>query len=176
MGPEHIPRPAKVQTDPKTKTLSWFPVGMDEETIPTIVLGLGFAALAISATKSTYIQGDMAGISRQGYDITQKEPAFIIPLSKQKGGIPPPPQAATRPLLSKAGTQMPYGTVPANIGTPSLISPPVKPEIGGPGADALSGGPGKAGPTAVSLGPTSLKNPNTPPDVKTMLTNAPPDF
>jgi hypothetical protein len=152
---------------------------MDEETIPIIVLGLGFAALVVSATKSPYIQGSVAGIPRQGYDITQKEPAFIIPLSKQKGGIPPPPQAATRPLLSKAGTQMPYGTVPANIGTPSLISPPVKPDIGGPGADALSGGPGKAGqggPTAVMLGPSSLKNPNTPPDVKTMLANAPPDF
>jgi hypothetical protein len=152
---------------------------MDEEIIPIIVLGLGFAALVVCATKSNYIQGSVAGISGPGYDITQKEPVIIIPLSKQKGGIPPPPQTATRQLLSKAGTQMPYGVVPANIGTPSLISPPVKPDIGGPGADALSGGPGKAGqagPTAVSLGPTSLKNPNTPPDVKTMLANAPPDF
>ena len=151
---------------------------MDEEIIPIIVLGLAFAALAVKATR-TYIQGSVAGISGPGYDITQKEPAFIIPLSKQKGGIPPPPQAATRQLLSKAGTQMPYGVVPANIGTPSLISPPVKPDIGGPGADALSGGPGRAsgsGPTVASLGPTALTNPNTPPDVKTMLANAPPDF
>jgi len=171
MGPEHITRLAKVQTDPKTKTLSWFSVGMDEEIIPIIVLGLGFAALVISATKtSTYIQGSVAGISGPGYDITQKEPILIIPKSKQKGGLPPPPQTGTP---SKVGTQMPYGVVPADIATASLISPPVKPSIGGPGADALSGGPGKA---AASLGPTSLKNPNTPPDVKTMLANAPPDF
>lgn len=140
---------------------------MDEEIIPIIVLGLLFAALAIKAT-STYIQGSVAGISGPGYDITQAEPPIVIPLSKQKGGLPPPPQKATRELLSKAGTQMPYGVVPADIATPSLISPPEK-----PGADALSGGPG---PTAASLGPTSLKNPNTPPDVKTMLANAPPDF
>jgi hypothetical protein len=149
---------------------------MDEEIIPIVVLGLAFAALAVSATTSTYIQGSVAGISGPGYDITQAEPAFIIPKSKQKGGLPPPPQLATRQLLSKTGTQMPYGVVPADIGTPSLISPPVKPDVGGPGADALSGGPGRAGPTAASLGPTSLKNPNTPPDVKTMLANAPPDF
>ena len=148
---------------------------MDEEIIPIIVLGLVFAALAVKAT-STYIQGSVAGISGPGYDITQKEPVLIIPKSKQKGGIPPPPQTATRQLLSKAGTQMPYGVVPADIATPSLISPPVKPDMGGPGADALSGGPGRAGPTAASLGPTSLSNPNTPPDVKTMLANAPPDF
>jgi hypothetical protein len=143
---------------------------MDEEIIPIIVLGLVFAALAVKAT-STYIQGDMAGLSGAGYDITQKEPTIIIPLSKQKGGLPPPPQTATPQLLSKAGTQMPYGVVPADVVTHSLISPPVKPDIGGPGADALSGGP-----TAASLGPTSLSNPNTPPDVKTMLANAPPDF
>jgi hypothetical protein len=146
---------------------------MDEEIIPIVVLGLGFAALAISATTSTYIQGSVAGISGPGYDITRAEPAFIIPKSKQKGGLPPPPQLATRQLLSKSGTQMPYGVVPADIGTPSLISPPVKPDVGGPGADALSGGPGRA---AASLGPTGLSNPNTPPDVKTMLANAPPDF
>jgi hypothetical protein len=147
---------------------------MDEEIIPIIVLGLAFAAIAVSMTKtSTYIQGSVAGISGPGYDITQAEPPIVIPLSKQKGGIPPPPQKATRELLSKAGTQMPYGVVPADIATPSLISPPVRPKVGGPGADALSGGPG---PTAASLGPTSLTNPNTPPDVKTMLANAPPDF
>jgi len=138
---------------------------MDEEIIPIIVLGLAFAAIAVSMTKtSTYIQGSVAGISGPGYDITQAEPPIVIPLSKQKGGIPPPPQKATRELLSKAGTQMPYGVVPADIATPSLISPPVRPKVGGPG------------PTAASLGPTSLTNPNTPPDVKTMLANAPPDF
>ena len=145
---------------------------MDGEIIPIIVLGLAFAAVVIKTT-STYIQGSVAGISGPGYDITQAEPPIVIPLSKQKGGLPPPPQKATRELLSKAGTQMPYGVVPADIATHSLISPPEKPGAGGPGADALSGGPG---PTAASLGPTSLKNPNTPPDVKTMLANAPPDF
>jgi len=140
---------------------------MDEETVPIIVLGLGFAALAIGATKrSTYIQGSVAGISAPGYDITQKEPAFIMPKSKQKGGLPPPPQTATPKLLSKESTRMPYGAVPANIGTASLISPPVKPEVGVDGPPRV---------TAKVLGPTSLKNPNTPPDVKTMLANAP-DF
>ena len=148
---------------------------MDEEIVPIIVFGLLFAALAIKAT-STYIQGSVAGISGPGYDITQAEPAFIIPKSKQKGGLPPPPPITTPKLLSKAGTQMPYGVVPADIGTPSLISPPAKAGKGGPGADALSGGAGQAQLTAASLGPTSLTNPNTPPDVKTMLANAPPDF
>ena len=145
---------------------------MDEEIIPIIVLGLAFAAIAIKATtKSTYIQGSVAGISGPGYDITQEEPAFVIPLSKQKGGLPPPPQIATPKLLSKAGTQMPYGVVPADIGTQSLISPPIKPDIGGPDADGRT-----KEPTIKDLGPTSLSNPNTPPDVKTMLANAPPDF
>jgi len=142
---------------------------MDEEIIPIIVLGLAFAAIAIKATtKSTYIQGDMAGIRGPGYDITQEEPPIVIPLSKQKGGLPPPPQTATPQLLSKAGTQMPYGVVPADIATHSLISPPVKPDVGGPGVDRP--------PTVKDLGPTALTNPNTPPDVKTMLRNAPPDF
>jgi hypothetical protein len=148
---------------------------MDSDIVPIIVIGLAVAAIAIKST-SGYIQGQVAGISGPGYDITQKEPPIIIPLSKQKGGIPPPPQTATPKLLSKDGTQMPYGVVPADIATPSLISPPVKPDVGGITPDRLSGGPGGVAAATKVLGPTSLDNPNTPPDVRNMLENAPLGF
>ena len=144
---------------------------MDEEFIPIVVIGLTLAAVLIKTT-SGYIQGEMAGISGPGYDITRPEPPLVIPLSKQKGGLPPPPVTATKQNLSQAGTQMPYGVVPADVQTHSLIDQPVKISTGGP-----MPGPNMSDTAAIkTLGPTSLDNPNTPPDVKTMLANVPPDF
>lgn len=141
---------------------------MEEELIPIIVIGLAIAAMAIKTT-SGYIQGEMAGISDKGYDITQKEPILIIPKSKNLA----PPVTATRKNISKEVVQLPYGVVPAEVITNSLIEDPAKVTQGG-----LGGGQGMYGPvvTVKSLGPTSLTNPNTPPDVKNMLANAPPDF
>ena len=146
---------------------------MDEEIIPIIFFGIAFALLFIKST-SGYIQGQVAGISIPGYDITQPEPILVIPKSKQKGGMPPPPVPATKQNLSKAGTQMPYGVVPADVQANSLIDQPARIDLSS-GSDAGRGfAPGVTG--AKDLGPTSLDNPNTPPDVKTMLANAPPDF
>lgn len=148
---------------------------MDEEIIPIIFFGLAFALLLIKST-SSYIQGQVAGISGPGYDITQSEPKLIIPKSKQLL----PPRSGTP--MSKVGTQMPYGVVPADATTNSLIDQPAKLNFGGDSPAVLSGGQGRGsgfGPgvgTSKDLGPTSLTNPNTPPDVKTMLANAPPDF
>lgn len=142
---------------------------MDEDLVPIIVIGLAIAAVLIKTT-SGYTQGEIAGIPGRGYDITQQEPPLVIPLSTQKGGIPSPPVKATRDNLSKPGTQMPYGVVPADIRTDSLIDQPAKLSTGQD--PALP----KREPTASDLGPTALTNPNTPPDVKIMLANAPPGF
>jgi hypothetical protein len=150
---------------------------MDEELIPIAVIGLALAAVLIKAT-SGYTQGQMAGLSAPGYDITQKESPIVIPLSKTKGGLPPPPVPATKQNLSTAGTQMPYGVVPADVRTDSLIDHPARVDSGGSAPGSLSGPGGQSAvtPSIKDLGPTSLSNPNTPPDVKTMLANAPPDF
>jgi hypothetical protein len=101
--------------------------------------------------------------------LNPSDPVIVYPESSKKSG----PVKATKKLLAKTSTAMPFGPVPSNVVTPSLIDKPVKP------TDDLSpAAMAKISPAAAQkkLGPTSLGNKNTPPDVKVMLENAPEGF
>jgi hypothetical protein len=106
-------------------------------------------------------------LSLRSYDPT--EPVIVYPESSKKSG----PVKATKKLLAKTSTAMPFGPVPSNVVTPSLIDKPVKP------TDDLSpAAMAKLSPAAAQkkLGPPSLGNMNTPPDVKLMFENVPEGF
>lgn len=129
--------------------------------ILALALGIILAWLIVKRT-SRYVPQILSRYSIADQD---KAPVMVFPESKK--GMQAPIKA-TKSLLSKTSVMMPFGPVPTNVVTPSLVDKPVYK------FDDLAEAAFRQ--KIQSLGPSSATNPNTPIDVQTMFANAPPDF
>jgi len=126
-----------------------------------LVLGL-ILAWAIIKRTSNYTKS-------MSFDINFKSilnPAQYYPLSAEPVMVFPDmkdnlkaPVKATPSLLAKTRVMMPFGPVPTNVTTPSLVDKPVY------NFDDLKEA------RVLALGPPSAQNPNTPIDVQNMFDN-----
>lgn len=128
--------------------------------ILALVLGV-ILAWAIVKRTSNYTKS-------MSFDTSVLNPAQYYPLSRETVMVFPDmkdnlkaPVKATPSLLSKARVMMPFGPVPVNVTTPSLVDTPVYK------FDDLKEA------HLAALGPPSAQNANTPIDVQLMFANAP---
>lgn len=122
--------------------------------ILSLVLGV-ILAWAIIKRTSNYLP-----YAVNGYPLSElnKRPVLVFPDMKNKLKAP---VEATKSLLAKTRVMMPFGPVPTNVVTPSLVDKPVYK------FDDL------AEAHVLALGPSSATNANTPVDVQIMFANAP---
>jgi len=133
--------------------------------ILALVLGL-ILAWAIIKRTSNYTKS-------MSFDINFKSilnPAQYYPLSAEPVMVFPDmkdnlkaPVKATPSLLAKTRVMMPFGPVPTNVTTPSLVDKPVY-KFDDLAEAALNN-------KLKALGPPSAQNPNTPIDVQNMFDN-----
>lgn len=128
--------------------------------IVALVIGV-LLAWAIVKRTSNYTKA-------MSFDTSVLNPAQYYPLTKETVMVFPDmkdnmkaPVKATPSLLSKTRVMMPFGPVPINVTTPSLVDTPVYK------FDDLREARGLA------LGPSSATNANTPIDVQLMFENSP---
>jgi len=126
--------------------------------ILSLVLGV-ILAWAIIKRTSNYLPHAV-----NGYPLSElnKRPVLVFPDMKNKLKAP---VEATKSLLAKTRVMMPFGPVPTNVVTPSLVDKPVYK------FDDLK--QGAFNDRVARLGPSSATNANTPPAVQIMFENAP---